>query len=297
VLLNRCNAVLVQAPLPLEAKWFVQFLLRFHRATVIMLIHDIDSLRYADKLHEIPNEMKLLGAADVIICHNASMNRWLRERGVRKPIVELTFFDYLVNDQLAKQPSVPSEPERLDWRREIVFAGNLRKEKSGFLYALSNDYGLRIRVFGGATSSMAEFPSCVSYSGHFPPNNPILPKCLFGLVWDGQDIATCSGVSGSYLKINSPHKVSLYLACGMPVICWRGSAIATEIETKQLGISVESLSDIPAALQSLTLSVYTAMLDSVAATGRSIRHGRQLIEALDRAMVDSLGPCEYASAS
>jgi len=72
----------------------------------------------------------------------------------------------------------------------------------------------------------------------------------------------------------------------MPVICWRGAAIAREIESKQLGISVSALADIPSALKSLSASAYESMLDKVASAGRRIRHGRQLIEALDRATVD-----------
>jgi len=194
VFLNSANSVLLQVPLPLEAKWFVKLILRFRRATVIILVHDIDSMRYPDKLHEVPNEITFIGAADVIICHNASMNAWLREHRLEKPIVELTFFDYLVTGPLADQPSQASQSDSPDWRQEIVFAGNLTKEKSGFLYALPNDYAGSFRVFGGAPSSnAAPFPSCVRYGGHFPPNEPILPKGLFGLVWDGPDVSTCAG--------------------------------------------------------------------------------------------------------
>lgn len=48
-----------------------------------------------------------------------------------------------------------------------------------------------------------------------------LPGALvqsFGLVWDGNSMDTCTGNYGSYLRINDPHKVSLYLSSGLPII-------------------------------------------------------------------------------
>ena len=46
----------------------------------------------------------------------------------------------------------------------------------------------------------------------------------FGLVWDGISVETCAGVYGEYLKVNNPHKTSLYLASGIPVIIWKEAA-------------------------------------------------------------------------
>jgi hypothetical protein len=76
----------------------------------------------------------------------------------------------------------------------------------------------------------------------------------------------------------------LYLACGLPVLCWSESAIAKYIESECLGIAVPSLNDIPAALESLSLSKYNAMLERIVSIKQRLRAGRQLTDALDGTM-------------
>lgn len=61
------------------------------------------------------------------------------------------------------------------------------------------------------------------WHGSFKPEES--PEHLQG-VWDGDSVDTCAGNTGAYLRYNNPHKTSLYLACGMPVIVWKEAAIA-----------------------------------------------------------------------
>ena len=71
----------------------------------------------------------------------------------------------------------------------------------------------------------------VKYCGQYKPEE--LPEKLeggFGLVWDGDDLGACTGVFGEYMKYNNPHKTSLYLASGLPVIIWEKAAMAKYIE-------------------------------------------------------------------
>jgi hypothetical protein len=278
VLLNRGHVVVVQAPLPREIRGMATFLLRIKRARVALLLHDIDSMRYEGRSGEALAEVRFIDSADAIICHTPAMKRWLRQRGARKPISSLNFFDYLVGSGVASVPS-PTRQSHEDWRRAVVFAGALSRNKSGFLFNLPDDYGLSIQVFGSEPSPGTPFPVCIRYSGRFPPDAPTLPLGLFGLIWDGPQINTCTG-SGEYMRINSPHKASLYLSCGLPVICWRQSGIAPQIESQQLGIAVDSLEEIPGRLATLPMPEYTAMLERVAVISRSLRSGGQLKAAL-----------------
>ena len=55
---------------------------------------------------------------------------------------------------------------------------------------------------------------------------------------------TCKGSFGEYLRINNPHKTSLYLASGIPVIIWSKAALAEFIEKNKCGITVDSLYEI-----------------------------------------------------
>ena len=63
--------------------------------------------------------------------------------------------------------------------------------------------------------------SRIVYQGEFSADElPAHLKGQFGLIWDGSSVNTCEGNFGEYLRYNNPHKISLYLACGLPVIIW-----------------------------------------------------------------------------
>ena len=73
-------------------------------------------------------------------------------------------------------------------------------------------------------------------------------KGAYGLVWDGDSLCSCEGNYGAYLKINNPHKVSLYLAAGLPVIVWKQSALYSFICENGVGFGVDSLETLDEAL-------------------------------------------------
>ena len=56
-----------------------------------------------------------------------------------------------------------------------------------------------------------EGPNC-TYKGKFSPENISFIEGNWGLVWDGDQLETCHGKLGEYLRINSSHKISLYIA-------------------------------------------------------------------------------------
>jgi hypothetical protein len=284
VLLNPGNLVVVQAPLPREIRPMARFFLRMKRAQVVLLLHDIDSMRYEDRMHESDSEVRFINSADAVVCHTPAMKSWLHSHGARKPITSLYFFDYLIRADRASAASVlPRDSSNESWRSGVVFAGSLSRGKSGFLFNLPDNYGLSLFVFGAEPAPGTQFPACIRYEGRFPPDAPTLPSGLFGLIWDGPQLDTCSG-SGEYMRINSPHKASLYLACGLPVICWRESAIAPQIEVQQLGIVIDRLDEIPGALAALSPSKYATMLDRVTAMSAKLRSGGQLESALSESL-------------
>lgn len=104
----------------------------------------------------------------------------------------------------------------------------------------------------------------------------------FGLVWDGDSIETCSGAYGAYLRYNSPHKASLYLAAGLPLIVWKESALASYVKEKGVGLCIGSLSGLGSILGRLTEDEYAGMLDNVARERKKIVHGEYLASALKR---------------
>ncbi|MGH3431178.1 MAG: hypothetical protein ACRDQZ_27025, partial [Mycobacteriales bacterium] len=277
----------IQSPIPKEVRGVVKCLLRIARARSVIVLHDIDSMRYSRKARQIGADLRLYNSVDAIIAHNTAMKAWLEMRGVRTPTAPLRLFDYLIDGTVGENGDQSSEgcsPSVAppNWKHEMVFAGSLSPTKSGFIYKLPDDFPVRIRVFGTVPDPTFRFPAAVEYCGAFPPGSPTLPSGVFGLVWDGPDISTCSGAGGDYLRINSPHKVSLYLASGLPVLCWRESALAEYIESEHLGIAVASLDDVPKRLDALPPHAYLAMLEQVEKTKSRLRAGHYLTDALAR---------------
>lgn len=95
----------------------------------------------------------------------------------------------------------------------------------------------------------------------------------FGLVWDGGDINSCDGNWGEYLKINTPHKISLYIRCGLPLIIWSKAAMAEFIKTNEIGICVDSLRDINNIYKHLTKDEYKKMCDNVQRISKRLSEG------------------------
>lgn len=97
---------------------------------ICLLIHDIDSLRTgdpADRAWYQDAEKSFFELADDIIAHNEKMIAYLRSIGLTQPITSLKLFDYLIEGEI-------KEEEEL--REDVVIAGNLSREKAGYLYSL-----------------------------------------------------------------------------------------------------------------------------------------------------------------
>ena len=107
------------------------------------------------------------------------------------------------------------------------------------------------------SEEIAQNAGNIIYHGSVPSD--IIPEKFskgFGLVWDGDRIDTCSGNTGTYLRYNNPHKLSLYLSAGLPVIIWDEAAEKPFVMENQVGFAVHSLYEIEEKLNSLTEKEY-----------------------------------------
>ncbi|MEE6680060.1 hypothetical protein [Pediococcus pentosaceus] len=224
-----------------------------------VVIHDVESLRLnSDDESAIENEINILNQFDKVISHNKNMSDWLRMNGVNKKIVNLEIFDY--------DNPVPLQKSNLS--DGISFAGNL--EKSSFL--VKAKFTTKIDVMG--PNPKEEYPSNINYLGVYTPEE--VPKNLnkkFGLVWDGQEIDTCSGLYGHYMKYNNPHKISLYLSSGIPVIVWSESAMSDFITDNNVGIVIKSLEEIDELLANISNETYKQMQLNAKKLAGKLREG------------------------
>lgn len=232
---------------------------------VYYIIHDLESLRlFKNDANYLVEEINRLNKADGLVSHNSTMTKWLRENGVKTKISNLEIFDYLTENVA---------PESNSYEKTLCYAGNL--QKSDFL--INKFYP--IDVYG--PNPKKKYPNTVSYKGVFTPEE--LPKHLkenFGLIWDGNRIDECNGVYGEYMKYNNPHKVSLYLSSGLPVIIWEKAALAEFVSKHQAGIVVESLAQLQDRLGSLTEEEYLNLRHNAQLVSEKLKKGHYVVEAV-----------------
>ena len=232
---------------------------------IILVIHDLESVRFASDQKSSELEKRILDLSQKIVVHNDFMKTFLCENlglGAKK-LISLGIFDYLCNE-VSKERALESG---------VCLAGNLDPNKCGYIYRLGSLETVSLNVYGGNFDEKSASKS-INYKGSFQPHE--LPENLeggFGLVWDGNSADTCEGITGQYLKINNPHKTSLYLASSLPVIIWKEAALAPFIEKNELGFSVSCLAEIKEKLDSMTQQDYAAMLSNVKKIGAHLRRG------------------------
>ena len=247
------NRIIIQYPLamyPKVSQLAVPFVRKMKKKNtrIILLIHDLESLRGLT----FASEKEFLELADEVIVHNEKMKQYLLEKGYSfQRIHILGLFDYRI-------PGFQPASERN--RYEIAIAGNLKAEKCGFLKDLKQVQGnLEYHLYGPNYQETEKNPQVI-YEGQYTPEQlPSVMKEGWGLVWDGGSVHECQGAFGGYLKFNNPHKASLYLASGMPVIVWEQAAIAPWIREQKLGLTVKSLEEIPELINRMTEEEYKEM--------------------------------------
>ncbi len=239
---------------------------------IVRIIHDLDSLRQsftAEHLRRDDNELALYSSR--IICHNEAMLEHLVSEGVnRDKLIPLELFDYLTEHS----------PKSRGDKNEIIIAGNLDKTKSGYIYSLPES-PLKFKLYGVNYSGAKN----AEYIGAYPADTlPLYLSGGFGLVWDGDSPLTCSSDTGNYLKFNNPHKLSLYLACGLPVIVWRQSAVAKAVEKYGVGLSVDSLLELNDIISNITDKEYSQMARNAERLSKKLKNGEFMKAALGKAL-------------
>lgn len=252
-----------------------------HDVEIILLIHDLELLRNA-KRKDVSlskrvrlriEEKNTLSCATRIIAHNDRMKKILSDMGIeKKKISVLEIFDYLIPD--FSEESLKSSNKQKDL---VIIAGNLRKHKAEYAYRLPQIPKFNLYGVGYETNQQSN----IDYKGSFNPNELVYAMDgSFGLVWDGKSTKTCMGVFGDYLRINNPHKTSLYLAAEKPVIIWKEAALANFVEQNHCGILIDSLDEIADAIERLSDTEYCEIQQSTQEIGKKIRNGYYLKKAI-----------------
>lgn len=250
----------------------------------IGLVHDLerfrmslsDSGRRSIERIRIRYEENLINKMDWLIVHNDRMIDKLIHLGFnRRVLVSIELFDYLITQGDSEKLS----PKSLSKDMPVVIAGSLRQDKAGYVYRLPQKISFSLYGIGYEGKSDER----INYKGVFQPDElPYILEGSFGLVWDGSSSVACEGAYGEYLKLNNPHKASLYFASGMPVITWDKSALSHFVKRNKCGFSVDSLSEICDRINMLSDSEYEEMKENACQIGEKVRKGWFLSNAINK---------------
>ena len=273
ILLQKDDVLFLQYPV----KKYFSFLCHIAHlkgARTVSLIHDLGSFRR--KKLTIQKEINRLSNSDYIIASNENMKGWLKEHGLKKPVGALGLFDYRSKSKCSEEVT---EREQI----KVVYAGALSMKKNSFLIELSktlNHWQLLVCGNKEGLQGLQNNP-LITYQGFVPSEEFIKHiDADFGLVWDGDSLAGCSGEYGQYLKWNSPHKVSFYLRTGLPLIIWKEAAVAPIIEEAGAGITIRSLKELDDRLANLTSEEKKEMKKQAVNLAQKLNKGGFLQESL-----------------
>lgn len=241
---------------------------------LVFLIHDLESLRKmfpdaVEGFEYIDNTM--YDIADYIISHNERMTEYLASKGVEKDkIFNLQIFDYLIDSNL--------DNKKIEYSKTLNIAGNLDTNKCKYIKELNElDKSININLYGLNFDENVLDSKSIHYKGAFPADE--IPQQLsvgFGLVWDGESANGCTGNTGEYLMYNNPHKLSLYLVSGLPVVIWSKAAEAKFVKENKVGIVVDSIGQFNEMFDTINEEEYYEMVENANKISDKLRHGKYL---------------------
>lgn len=245
---------------------FFMFSMNFiNKDKTIVLIHDLDSIRGEDKILK-QQELDRLNKVKYIISHNQKMTDYLKKENIKAEIFNLEIFDYLCNKKEKFERHNVIDPLNYS----VIYAGNLNKIKSPFVHQLEEDkLKFTLNLYGIGIDK--DINSKLKYKGKFSPNE--LPDNVvgdLGLIWDGNfDESDEEKRFKMYTKYNNPHKLSCYVAAGIPVIAWEKAAIADFIKKYNIGYTVKNIYDI----NNLTFDDYEIKQKNISELQKKVRRG------------------------
>ncbi|MBS9337876.1 sugar transferase [Fructobacillus parabroussonetiae] len=221
----------------------------------VLLIHDFEPLRVK---RENAWEWALAQKADLVVVHSPAMADALRQHGVDCPLITLDLFDYL-------GPSPATAPT---FSKVINYAGTWQKAPW-----LKEYQGPALALFGTRPKRWKEvrLPDNIDWIGAFSPDDIALAfQSGFGLLWDSD---YDDKFFQSYTQLNAPHKASLYLKAGLPLIVWSQSYLAELVEKEQIGFSIHSLSELNEKVAAATAADYRRYQENLRPLQDMVNHG------------------------
>lgn len=255
-------------PIRSRAKRVLLQLLKLKKCRPVAYLHDFEGLRTQDN-RLLRNEFNQLKPFDLLLAQNELMEKWLEPMG--KMVINIEMYDYL-DSALASNKSKRKEAN-------VAFVGN--PTKAPFINQLHQITDVHFQLYGHVPNSVRAF-NCHLHGSVDPRMLPSLLEGSFGLVWDGNDIDTCSGGFGQYLRINTSHKLAAYILAGLPILIWDQSAMSNWVKKKGIGICISSLKNLSDVIEKLSTDDYDSMQFNIKRLQPKIAAGAFLEDALKK---------------
>lgn len=233
----------------------------------IILIHDIDGIRNQNET-SYKQDLSRINKVNYVIVHNEIMKKKLEDDGVKAKIYVLELFDYLCDysNEINCEKDIDLNLNDL----EIIYAGNLVKEKSPFIHQLDNNkMNFTLNLYGVGIKKNVN-NKIIYFDKYLPNELPNKIKGNLGLIWDGNfdDSDKDLGMK-NYTKYNNPHKLSCYMAAGVPVIAWEKAAISKFIKKHKVGYVINNIYDI----NNINYNNYEEILKNTKKIQSNVRNG------------------------
>lgn len=251
------DLVLFQTPMYAPIEYEIEFhrQIKEHGAKIVEIFHDVDFMRFdqpTDKYQE------LVSYTDAMIVASEAMKEAFIRLDYQKPIIVRQLFDYLDHNQIIQKKHTNT----------VYFAGNV--QDALFLQHIPEN--VYVKAYGFNEDQV--LPSNVDFKGGLSAD---LISTVFtdgwGLVWNGDGNGIVNGRLGEYLKITWPHKLSLYIQSGLPVIVWSESLAAKFVREKRLGIVVDNLNDLEEKLNQVDDVLYDEYCSNCRKISQLLRDG------------------------
>lgn len=224
---------------------------------IITFIHDVPPIMFPSNYYLMPEYIEMYNQSDLVIVPSEQMKERLIQEGltVQKIIIQ-GLWDH-VHDYPLKQPV---------FQKKLSFAGSVER----FEHLSNWAYSIPLHIF--SESNQENRNPIVFFKGW--KTDPELLFALseggFGLVWGTSENPADEA---DYYRINISHKVSTYLAAGIPVVVPSYLSNAAFIKEKGLGYVVDSLEEACHLVESSSKESYQQMVENVKKISFALREG------------------------
>lgn len=281
LVVEKGGVLFVQYPYNYGQRFLLRIYKKIKKIKCIFLIHDLESLRMS---HNKMIEVDDLKYADAIISLTSQMTNYIeKDLGVvGKPIVDMGLWDYSLEESGGVfENNLEQTIEVNNKKLNVLIAGNLDGEKAKYISQLHKIKNVNFILMGDNFDVENIDLSNITYLGAFNANTVLKGfEDVYGLVWDGDSLETCSGSYGSYLSFNLPHKTSFYLVNNIPVIIWNKAAVFDELSRNNVVYGIEDL------YQLEDFNDRYVNINDLSCQSHKILNGFYLNRALDKLGVD-----------